>query len=144
MEWLADRSLVGPDELDGLDDARPSRHAAAEPALAGFPPAPVTDDLSVPAKPVPYRRRRTDDEAEGPGPDPDEARTAQRPAVAPPPPEPDPAPRTQPGATGDGFVRVSDLLAENGGQPPPESRRRRRYRDEDEPDDVLARVLRQQ
>jgi hypothetical protein len=37
--------------------------------------------------------------------------------------------------------RLADILAENGAGPPSGGRRRRRYRDEDEPDDVLARVL---
>jgi hypothetical protein len=37
--------------------------------------------------------------------------------------------------------RVADILAENGVSPPTGGRRRRRYRDEDEGDDVLARVL---
>jgi hypothetical protein len=38
-------------------------------------------------------------------------------------------------------IRVADILAENGVSPSTGGRRRRRYRDEDEPDDVLARVL---
>jgi hypothetical protein len=38
--------------------------------------------------------------------------------------------------------RLADILAENAVEPPSGGRRRRRYRDEDEPDDVLARVLR--
>jgi hypothetical protein len=38
-------------------------------------------------------------------------------------------------------TRVSEILAANGVAPPSGGRRRRRYRDEDEPDDVLARVL---
>jgi hypothetical protein len=37
---------------------------------------------------------------------------------------------------------VAEILAENGVSPSTGGRRRRRYRDEDEPDDVLARVLR--
>jgi hypothetical protein len=98
----------------------------------------MTYDLSV-ARPVPYRRRRDDDAGDGPLTDPADALTAQRPAVS--PSYLDPEPRTQPGAAGQGVVRVSDLVAETGGQPAAGGRRRRRYRDEDEPDDVLARVL---
>jgi hypothetical protein len=144
LEWLADRSMVDPDGLRGSGPDRPSRHAAAEPSLAGFPPAPPappgTDDLSAPVRPVPYRRRRTDDEGE-PRTDPAEALTTERP-VFPQPPVPDPGPRTRPGTSGEGFVRVSDLVAETGAAlPPPAGRRRRRYRDDDEPDDVLSRVL---
>ncbi|HZB18784.1 MAG TPA: hypothetical protein VE463_03010, partial [Blastococcus sp.] len=37
--------------------------------------------------------------------------------------------------------RLADILAENGVSPSTGGRRRRRYRDEDEQDDVLARVL---
>ena len=51
--------------------------------------------------------------------------------------EPDPEPAT-PG------TRVAEILAENDVSPSTGGRRRRRYRDEDEPDDVLARVLGQQ
>jgi hypothetical protein len=38
---------------------------------------------------------------------------------------------------------VAEILAENGVSPSTSGRRRRRYRDEDDADDVLARVLRQ-
>lgn len=146
LEWLADRSMVDVDDLGEFGAERRSRHSAAEPALAGFPPAPpgapATDDLSAAARPVPYRRRRSDETVEGPRTDPAEALTAQRPAVSVAPP--DPEPRTRPGTAGDGFVRVSDLVAETATPPPSGGRRRRRYRDDDEPDDVLARVLGQQ
>jgi hypothetical protein len=40
-----------------------------------------------------------------------------------------------------GHARLAEILAENGTTPPPGGRRRRRYRDGDEPDDVLSRVL---
>jgi hypothetical protein len=50
-------------------------------------------------------------------------------------------PATAPGTAQE--KRLSDILAENGVSPASGGRRRRRYRDEDEPDDVLARVLRQ-
>jgi hypothetical protein len=146
LEWLADRSLVHPDDLGDPGPDRPSRYSAAEPSLAGFPApppaAPLTDDLAAQARPVPYRRRRTDDEDE-PRTDPAEALTTERPVFT-QPPVPDPGPRTRPGTSGEGFVRVSDLVAETGGPPPSGGRRHRRYRDEDEPDDVLARVLGQQ
>jgi hypothetical protein len=38
-------------------------------------------------------------------------------------------------------VRVAEILAENGVSPSGTPRRRRRYREDDDPDDVLARVL---
>ena len=38
-------------------------------------------------------------------------------------------------------ARLAEILAENGVSPATGSRRRHRYRDDDEPDDVLARVL---
>jgi hypothetical protein len=38
--------------------------------------------------------------------------------------------------------RLDQILAENGVSPSTGGRRRRRYREDDEPDDVLARVLR--
>jgi hypothetical protein len=77
---------------------------------------------------IPPRRRRTDDEDEPP--DLAAAPTMQRPAV---PADPSPGPRNE--------KRLDEILAENGVSPAPGGRRRRRYRDEDEPDDVLARVL---
>ncbi|TFV73371.1 hypothetical protein E4P39_14755 [Blastococcus sp. CT_GayMR19] len=121
LDWLAARSL-----LDG--------------------PAPT------PSRPeVPPLRRRADDVlpvAEVPA----EPRTAYRPAVAPGPPSVriddrggyrvavrDQEPATAPGS-GEGN-RLAEILAENGVTPSSGGRRRRRYRDEDEPDDVLARVL---
>ena len=48
-----------------------------------------------------------------------------------------PAPASSPG-TGN---RLAEILAENGVSPGTGGRRRRRYRDDDEPDDVLSRVL---
>jgi hypothetical protein len=115
LEWLAARSLID-----------------AEPA---------------PVRPVPHRRRGDHE----PG-DPAAATTIQRPAVPAHPPirvddrggyrvavrEEQPAelpgPPTQ-------ERRLADILAENGVSPATGGRRRRRYRDGDEPDDVLARVL---
>jgi hypothetical protein len=48
-------------------------------------------------------------------------------------------PESEPATQG---TRVAEILADNGVAPATGGRRRRRYRDEDEPDDVLARVLR--
>jgi hypothetical protein len=118
LEWLAARSLVEP---------------STSPSL----------------RPSPQRRRS--DDADAAPPDPASAPTAQRPAVPPAKPavriddrggyrvavreEPEPEPATQ-------GTRVAEILADNGVPPATGGRRRRRYRDEDEPDDVLARVLR--
>jgi hypothetical protein len=118
LEWLAARSLV-------------------DPAPTAFRPE------------VPPRRRRSDDAEQA---DPAAAPTTQRPAVlsGPPPvgvgdraayrvparPEP---PDGSPGRAQD--KRLDEILAENGVSPASGGRRRRRYRDEDESDDVLARVL---
>jgi hypothetical protein len=78
---------------------------------------------------VPPRRRSTDIQADvAPNLD---ARTEQRPAF-PPPAHPEPPTEGN---------RLAEILAENGVTPTSGGRRRRRYRDEDEPDDVLARVL---
>jgi hypothetical protein len=101
-------------------------------------------------RPVPYRRRSDDPLAPDPV-DPAAAPTLQRPAVPPAKPtvriddrggyrvavreDPEPEPATQ-------GTRVAEILAENGVSPSTGGRRRRRYRDEDESDDVLARVLR--
>jgi hypothetical protein len=119
LEWLAARSLVEP---------------STSPSL----------------RPVPHRRR-SDDASPADAVDPAAAPTLQRPAVPPAKPavriddrggyrvavrgEPDPPPLTQ-------GTRVAEILAENGMSPATGGRRRRRYRDEDDADDVLARVLR--
>jgi hypothetical protein len=50
----------------------------------------------------------------------------------------EPAPPSEPTTQGS---RLAEILAENGVSPATGGRRRRRYRDEDESDDVLARVL---
>ena len=96
-------------------------------------------------------RRRRDDDAEPI--DLAAAPTTQRPAVAPTPPPLRIDDRggyrvavraEQPEASGPApgqEKRLDDILAENGVSPATGGRRRRRYRDEDEPDDVLARVL---
>jgi hypothetical protein len=56
------------------------------------------------------------------------------------PPAAPPPSRSEPTTQG---TRVAEILAENGVTPAPGGRRRRRYRDEDDTDDVLSRVLRQ-
>jgi hypothetical protein len=142
LEWLADRSLVEPADLEPSR----SRHAAE----SGHVPAPhersgaPAGDL-LPA--VPPRRRRTDE--------PFDDRTAERPVtpvtssepVVRPTPFPRPTlPPTRAVPVADeedsaGHQRLTEILADNGVQPPSGGRRRRRYRDEDDPDDVLARVL---
>jgi hypothetical protein len=133
LEWLADRSLLDPAELP--PGAR-SRHAAAEPGLFDAPPPahataePEPPAVELPLRPVPYRRRRTDDTDELGRPEPADDVTAERP-LAPP----DPAPQT------DGQTRLAEILAESGVRP--SGRRQHRYREDDGPDDVLARVLRQ-
>ena len=143
LEWLADRSLLGPDEVTA---ARPSRHSAADPLAAGRPEPPAPTAAATeenPVRPVPYRRRRSDDSDAGPSTDPAEAITAERRAPAPTPPFPSYAPRPEVAPETDGHARLAELLAENGSEPP-SGRRRHRYREDDEPDDVLSRVLRQQ
>ncbi|MFD2091689.1 DUF6779 domain-containing protein [Blastococcus deserti] len=120
LEWLAARSLI---------DAGPT------------PPRPE----------VPPRRRRGDESPV----DPAAAPTTQRPAVPPHPPirvddrggyrvavrEDRPVPPSQEQIAPGQEKRLADILAENGASQTAGGRRRRRYRDEDEPDDVLARVL---
>jgi hypothetical protein len=119
LEWLAARSMLDPAPAPAPVSARPD---------------------------VPPRRRRNDEEPD----DPAQAATTQRPAVAPLVRVDDrggyrvavreePAdPPTSPGQE----KRLADILAENGVSPATGGRRRRRYRDEDESDDVLSRVLR--
>jgi hypothetical protein len=155
LEWLADRSLIEPTDLAAPHRSRHSTEQA-RPAAAPAPPRPVRLPGDVLA-PLPPRRRRGDEPVDG--------RTEERP-VAPatnvelarpsPAPRPSPFPRTAPQpsaraeavpADGDGtdtagHERLAQILAESGAQPPPGGRRRRRYRDEEQDaDDVLARVL---
>jgi hypothetical protein len=123
LEWLAARSLLDPT------------------------PEPSVPASSLPE--VPPRRRRRDDEPPQDVRDPAVAATEQRPAV------PASAPRVRIDDRGGYRVavrdveppepttqdnRLAEILAENGGSPA-SGRRRRRYRNEDEPDDVLSRVL---
>jgi hypothetical protein len=148
-----DRAILDAEEFPV--NAR-SRHAAAGPALAAPPPvaaepiwAALTEPANPPAdpptaetpferpRPVPYRRRRTDDDSGRQRVvDPAEALTTEHRFAA-----PGATPGTREPAT-DGHVRVAEILAENGLSPNGTPRRRRRYREDDEPDDVLARVLR--
>jgi len=154
------------------ESASVSRHSAHEapaaPPTSAFPMSPppvepppsplewltarslVEPSTSPSLRPVPHRRR-SDDASAAAAVDPAAAPTTQRPAVPPAKPavriddrggyrvavreEPDPEPATQ-------GTRVAEILAENGVSPATGGRRRRRYRDEDEADDVLARVLR--
>jgi hypothetical protein len=142
----------------------------APPAPSEPPPSPLDWlaarsllDPPAPARPaVPPRRRRSDDAIADPGPI-ESVPTTQRPAV---PARPSPTPRSTPTAAAPPrpeFDRsafrfavrdeepataaapnpdLARILAENGVTPPTGGRRRRRYRDDGEPDDVLARVLR--
>jgi hypothetical protein len=144
LEWLADRSLLDPDEVR---PARAARHSSAAPLSAGRP-EPIAPQPSVvteenPVRPVPYRRRRTDDSDTGRRTDSAEATTVERRAPAATPPLPTYATRPDPAPETDGHARLAEILAENGSAPP-SGRRRHRYREDDEPDDVLSRVLRQQ
>jgi hypothetical protein len=162
-------SMTRHEESDG--PSRHSAHEAPAPPTTSFPLSPPSEPPPSPLdwlaarsvlepstspsiRPVPHRRR-SDDAAPAAPPaaqaDPAAAPTRQRPAVPPATPavriddrggyrvrvreEPDPEPVTQ-------GTRVAEILAENGVSPSTGGRRRRRYRDEDEPDDVLARVLR--
>ena len=106
------------------DPAEPAPPVAPEPLpspLEWLAARSLIDAAPASSRPeVPPRSRRDDDALA----DPAAAPATQRPAVSPNPP-----------------IRVADILAENGVSPSTGGRRRRRYRDEDEPDDVLARVL---
>jgi hypothetical protein len=119
LEWLAARSLLDPAPTAFRPEVPPHRRRSddAEPADPGA--APTTQRPAVPSGPPPVR---VDD------------RGAYRVAVRPEPPvDGSPAPGQE--------KRLDEILAENGVSPASGGRRRRRYRDEDEPDDVLARVL---
>ncbi|MGY1639639.1 DUF6779 domain-containing protein [Geodermatophilus sp. SYSU D00703] len=126
LDWLAERSMVEPDEAA---PARRSRSAAsAEP-----PESPrdrsATRSLAEPATAAEPSRRHTDAPYRPVAPA--EQPTEQRPAV----------PRDAAPAAGEGAVRLAEILAANGVSPSSGGRRRRRYRDDGETDDVLSRVL---
>jgi hypothetical protein len=134
LEWLAARSLLDPDA----------------PRPVAPPPVPPLPDRPQVQPPTEARA------AVRPSPHP-------RPRPTPPPPssarpQPDSAPVRRHGddldpstaerpLVGDGTAptqdagRLAEILAENGVSPSTGSRRRRRYREDGEPDDVLARVL---
>jgi hypothetical protein len=116
-EWLAARSLVEPEPTSAVPEVPPRRRRTddepTDPAAA-----PTTQRPAVPRRPSPVR---VDD------------RGGYRVAVRDEPVEGPPGP--------DREKRLDEILAENGVAPATGGRRRRRYRDEDEPDDVLARVL---
>jgi hypothetical protein len=139
LEWLTARSLL---EHDG------PRPMAPPPVPPASPPyAPVTEARPAAVRPSPHPRPRP---------------TAASPAVR-PQHDPDPTTAERPMANGgsssgidsqparDGGTgamgvggnddRLAEILAENGVSPATGGRRRRRYREDDEPDDVLARVL---
>jgi hypothetical protein len=119
--------------------------------LVERPPVPPPGSATPPPSPLDWLAARALlDAPSPPAPAPAEARTTHRPAVPPPPVRVDdrggyrvavrePEPATAPGSASE--RRLADILAENGVPPASGGRRRRRYRDEDEPDDVLARVL---
>jgi hypothetical protein len=114
LEWLAARSLIDPEPVSSRPEVPPRRRRGDE-ALADPAAASTTQRPAVSAHPP----IRVDD------------RGAYRVAVREEQPAEPPAQEK----------RLADILAENGVSPPTGGRRRRRYRDEDEPDDVLARVL---
>jgi hypothetical protein len=130
LEWLTARSLVdaapvrpaSPPPVPPSTQGRPSVPARPSPHPRPRPtPPPPSVRLQADLAPV---RRRPDDAGSS---------TAERP-LAPASPSPGaPAPGTD--------ARLAEILAENGVSPATGSRRRHRYRDDDEPDDVLARVL---
>jgi hypothetical protein len=148
LEWLADHAL-----LDPLDQpwTTPTRAVpvAGSPRPGEEADAAATGPVGAQRpRPVPYRRRR-DDEAGVPATDPAGAATTEHPAhragarpVAPAaaPPVPPVTARPAPRPDTAGHTRLSEILAESAA--PPAGRRRRRYREDDEPDEVLSRVLR--
>ena len=152
LERLAELPAVRPEpepaEPRTAGFSMSARHTTAEPSLAAPPAEPTCSPPTgpVPAetttgrlRPVPHRRRRTDATAPEPGLRPVELRAADHRVAVPAPPMPSAA---QPGSPApDGHVRVAEILAEHGLSPNGTPRRRRRYREDDEPDDVLARVL---
>lgn len=120
LEWLAARSLLDPPTSPSVPEVPPRRRRSGDGLADPVDPAvaPTTQRPAVPAKPV----VRIDD------------RGGYRVAV-----REEPAAEPEPTTQGN---RLAEILAENGVSPAPGGRRRRRYRDEDESDDVLARILR--
>jgi hypothetical protein len=139
--WQSFR-LDAPGPTREYEHVRPVSSPAAPPPAASYAVegTPTAENPFVPVRPVPYRRRHTDESA--PWTDRGEAVTTERPLSAPGSSYPridHPAAPSAPET--DGHARLSEILAESGA-PPSGGRRRRRYREEGEPDDVLARVLR--
>jgi hypothetical protein len=120
LEWLAARSLLDPPTAPSLPEVAPRRRRSDDGPADPVDPAvaQTTQRPAVPAKPV----VRIDD------------RGGYRVAV-----REEPAPEPEPSTQGN---RLAEILAENGVSPATGGRRRRRYRDEDDSDDVLARILR--
>lgn len=118
LEWLAARSLLDPTPTSRRPDVPPLRRRDDVPPV-DLAAAPTTQRPAVPSGPPPVR---VDD------------RGGYRVAVRDQPPHSSgPVPGQE--------KRIDEILAENGVSPATGGRRRRRYRDEGEPDDVLARVL---
>jgi len=120
LEWLAARSLIEAEPTAFRPEVPPRRRRGDEPPV-DVAVAPTTQRPLVPNPPI-----RIDD------------RGGYRVAV---PAEP-PAEPARPSGPPPHEKRLADILAENGVSPSTGGRRRRRYRDEDDQDDVLARVLR--
>ncbi len=124
MEWLAARSRIDAEPTPSTSEV-PKRRRRGDDAPADPAAAPTTQRPAVRAHPP----IRIDDRG---------AYRVAVPGVPPveasgPPPSPSPSPSSE--------KPLADILAENGVSPSVGGRRRRRYRDEGEPDDVLARVL---
>jgi Domain of unknown function (DUF6779) len=148
LEWLAARSLVDAVPPPVLSPpSTPSAQAPLTPSTALRPSvAPRPSARPQPTPPagagrplpdLPPLRRRSDD--------PGAESTAERPLVtagAVPAASIDTGPvgRPAPDVDGEGN-RLAEILAENGVSPSTGGRRRRRYREDGEPDDVLARIL---
>jgi hypothetical protein len=117
LEWLAARSLIDVEPTSVRPEVPPRRRRGEE-TLGDPAAAPITQRPAV----QPHPPIRVED------------RRGHRVAVR----EDQPAER--PGTPAQ-EKRLADILAENGVSLATGGRRRRRYRDGDEPDDVLARVL---
>ena len=140
LEWLSARELLDPPPPPATPPP-PSTDVSARPSPRPRPRPAGTRSLPE----VPPRRRRTGETVAGPAttanpmtPAAPQPARAERPPVPPTTDRPAQAPLVTGPPTGS---RLDQILAENGVSPS-SGRRRRRYRDADEPDDVLARVLR--
>jgi hypothetical protein len=144
LEWLAARALIDPVAPPAVPPS-PSTALHPSPALRPSPrPRPTPPPPSARLRPdLPPLTRRVEDAETGPitdqtGPITDE--TGPIPAggrEAGSPRDGDARPTGAPDSDG----RLAEILAENGVIPSTGGRRRRRYREDGEPDDVLARVL---